>query len=141
MVLKVTKDFVKRHGVSDRYDYLQGNLREIDFGQNQYDLIILGHICHSEGAEWSRKLIAKCGKALKPGGTLAIPDMVPDENRTAPEFDVLFALNMLLHTNQGDTFTLEEYKKWLKAARLDKVQLLRSDKIGCDVVIARKPAK
>src|SRR6266851_327364 len=47
-VAQVAKQFTERFGVAGRYDYVEGNLREVDFGRNRYDLVILGHIIHSE---------------------------------------------------------------------------------------------
>jgi hypothetical protein len=47
---------------------------------------------------------------------MVIVDMVPNDDRTGPAFPVFFALNMLVNTQHGDTFTLAEYKQWLKEA-------------------------
>jgi hypothetical protein len=84
-------------------------------------------------------LIAKCGKALKRRGQLVIPDMVPDDKRTGPEFPLLFALNMLLHTSEGNTFTQAEYKQWLKGAGLKFDRMLQPEQVGTQIIIARKP--
>jgi hypothetical protein len=42
--------------------------------------------------------------------------MVPDDDRSGPLFPLLFALNMLVHTTEGDTFTFSEYEVWLREA-------------------------
>lgn len=68
-VLEVTKKFVNKFGLDDRFNYISGDLRKVDLG-NDYDLIILGHICHSEGAENTIKLISRCYNSLKNGGKL-----------------------------------------------------------------------
>jgi 2-polyprenyl-3-methyl-5-hydroxy-6-metoxy-1,4-benzoquinol methylase len=47
-VTQVTREYAERWGVADRYDYLEGDFREVDFGGG-FDLVILGHIIHSEG--------------------------------------------------------------------------------------------
>ena len=139
IVLKVTREFAKRLGVHDRYEYLPGNVRGTNFGAKKYDLILLGHICHSEGAKHSKRLIAKSARALKPGGRLLIMDMVPNEERTGPRFPVAFALNMLLHTTEGDTFTFSQYRSWLRAAGLARIEQLKSAAYGCDVISAVRP--
>src|SRR5262249_32806380 len=56
-VLKVTQEFVAEKKAESRYDYLSSDLNDAALGKNLYDLIILGHICHSEGEKKSRKLI------------------------------------------------------------------------------------
>jgi SAM-dependent methyltransferase len=120
-VTPITRQFTQRFGVADRYDYIEGNLREVDFGRNRYDLVIHGHIIHSEGEKWGRRLIKKSYRALKDGGLLLIAEMVPNDARTGPVFPLLFGLNMFLHTEQGDVFTMREYREWLKEAGFKKV--------------------
>jgi ubiquinone/menaquinone biosynthesis C-methylase UbiE len=122
----IARQFGERFGVADRYDYVEGNLREIDFGRNRYDLVILGHIIHSEGEQWGRKLIKKSYRALKDRGQLLIAEMIPNDTRTGPALSLLFGLNMLLHTEQGDVFTMREYRKWLKDAGFKKVTTIEA---------------
>lgn len=121
-VTPITRQFAERFGVADRFEYLEGNLREVDFGRDRYDLVILGQIIHAEGPEWGKKLVKKSGQALRDGGLLLIAEMVPNETRTGPVAPLLFSLNMLLHTEQGDVFTLREYRSWLREAGFKKVR-------------------
>jgi ubiquinone/menaquinone biosynthesis C-methylase UbiE len=123
-VTPVARRFAEAFGVADRYEYLEGNLREIDFGRDRYDLVILGHIIHTEGEKWGKKLIKKAYRALNDGGTLLIAEMIPNDTRTGPMLPLLFGLNMLVHTEAGDVFTMKEYREWLKAAGFRKVQTL-----------------
>lgn len=123
-VTPVARRFAETFGVADRFDYLEGNLREIDFGRNRYDLVILGHIIHVEGEKWGKKLIKKAYRALSDGGTLLIADMIPNDTRTGPPLPLLFGLNMLVHTENGDVFTMREYREWLKATGFKKVTTL-----------------
>lgn len=122
-VLKVTKKFVSKFGLDDRFNYISGDLRKVDLGRN-YDLIILGHICHTEGAENTVKLISKCFNSLKNGGKLLIADMIADDERCSATFPLLFAVNMLISTTEGDTFTMKEYKEWLENAGFHDVKTL-----------------
>jgi ubiquinone/menaquinone biosynthesis C-methylase UbiE len=125
-VTPITRQFVRRFEVSDRYDYLEGNLRQMDFGMNQYDLVILGHIIHSEGEKWGRRLLKKSYRALKDGGLLLIAEIIPNDSRTGPLIPLLFSLNMLLHTEEGDVFTMSQYRKWLKEAGFRKVSTIEA---------------
>jgi ubiquinone/menaquinone biosynthesis C-methylase UbiE len=126
-VTAVTRDYAGRFGVADRYDYWEGDLRQIDFGQKQFDVVILGHIIHSEGEKFGRALIARSYKALKPGGLLVIGEMIPNDTRTGPPFPLLFGLNMILHTKEGDVFTMAQYKDWLRRAGFTAVKTLQVD--------------
>jgi len=124
-VTPVTREYARVFGVAERYDYLEGDLRQLDFGSQQYDVVILGHIIHSEGEKWGRDLINKSYKALKPGGMLVIAEMVPNDSRTGPVFPLLFGVMMVLATEEGDVFTMAQYKQWLKQAGFKGVKLVK----------------
>src|SRR5262249_13694326 len=48
-MLKVTRGYLKRHGVTRQYEFLPGDLKTVEFGVGRYDLALLGNIIHSEG--------------------------------------------------------------------------------------------
>lgn len=125
-VTRITRRFTERFGMAERYNYIEGNMREVDFGHKRYDLVTLGQIIHSEGKLWGEKLIKKSYRALKDGGLLLIAEMVPNDNRTGPVIPLLFGLNMLLHTENGDVFTMREYRDWLKRAGFKKVTTIEA---------------
>ncbi len=121
-LLEITQHYVRHHGVQEQFDFLPGNLREVDFGENQYDLALLGNIIHSEGEHNSRALFKKLYRAIRPDGRIVIVDMIPNEERTAPPYPVFFALNMLVNTMEGDTYTLREYSQWLNEAGFEAIE-------------------
>src|SRR5205823_7806122 len=122
--LESTRRWVERMHVGDRVSYLAGDLREVEFGKDAFEAAVYGHILHSEGAEHSKTLIAKTAKALTKGGTLVIAEFTPDEGRASPPIPLLFALNMLVHTSEGDAFTFSEVRSWLEAAGFKDVAQL-----------------
>jgi len=123
-VTPVARRFAEAFGVAERYEYSEGNLRDIDFGRNRYDLVILGHIIHTEGEKWGKKLVKRAYRALGDNGLLLIAEMIPNDTRSGPMLPLLFGLNMLVHTEAGDVFTMREYREWLKDAGFRKVQTL-----------------
>ena len=120
-VLEHTKKYVHRHGLDARSDYLPGDLKRVDFGAARYEVALLGNIVHSEGEPSSRDLFRRLHRALKPGGQIVIVDMVPNEERTGPPYPLIFAVNMLVNTREGGTYTLGEYTRWLNDAGFPKV--------------------
>jgi ubiquinone/menaquinone biosynthesis C-methylase UbiE len=114
----------KRLGLEDRIETRAGDLRESSLGENEFDTVLLGHICHSEGAHHTQELLRKTSRALKPGGTIAIAEFLPDDDRSGPLLPVIFALNMLVHTTEGDTFTMGEFEDWLQLAGFKNVRTL-----------------
>src|SRR5512133_3667357 len=101
-VLEITKKVAARHGLSERLTVSPGDLLRADFGGG-HRVAVVGHILHSEGQERSRKLLGRIYDALEPGGTLAIAEWIPNEERTGPPAALTFAVNMLIHTKEGDT--------------------------------------
>jgi ubiquinone/menaquinone biosynthesis C-methylase UbiE len=136
-VLPVTKKFTERFAVADRYTYVAGNLGEVDFGRD-HNLVLIGHILHSEGVERSKKLLRKCFDALAPGGTIMIQEFLVNEDRTGPPMGLIFAVNMLINTDDGDTWSFEEISHWLREAGFTNPRTL--DAPGpSPLILATKP--
>ncbi len=114
-VLPTTQKTVARFGLADQYSYLPGDLLEADFGSG-HNIATLGHILHSEGEKRSRTLLSRTFDALAPGGTIAIGEILVNSDRTGPVNSLFFAINMLVNTDEGDTFSFEEINDWLRDA-------------------------
>jgi ubiquinone/menaquinone biosynthesis C-methylase UbiE len=123
-VTAITKEYTERYGVSGQYSAIEGNLREVDFGEGRYDLVVLGYIIQTEGPVWGRRLVEKAYRALRPGGQLLIAEMIPNDQRTGPAAPLVYALDMVLHTTEGDVFTLAEYREWLEEAGFGRVETI-----------------
>jgi SAM-dependent methyltransferase len=136
-VLPVTKRVAERQGVADRVKLVAGDLLEADFGRG-HQVATLGHILHSEGADRSRALLKKTFAALAPGGTIAIAEWVVNEDRTGPPPGLIFAANMLVNTDEGDTFTFGEMSGWLRDAGFVSPRLLDVPSVS-PLVLATKP--
>lgn len=122
-VLEVTRRIAARHGVADRLTTVAGDFFEADFGAG-HRLATIGQILHSEGRDRSRRLLKKVFDALAPGGTVAIQEFVPNEDRSGPPSALIFAVNMLVNTEEGDTFTFKEMSQWLREAGFKNPRLL-----------------
>jgi SAM-dependent methyltransferase len=95
-------------------------------------------ICHQHSRRHNRELFAKVFRALAPGGRIALRDMVMEPDRTQPREGALFAINMLVNTETGGTFTFAEYAEDLQAAGFVEPQLLVPHEGMNAVVGARK---
>jgi precorrin-6B methylase 2 len=136
-VLPVTRRMAERHGVADRFRFVAGDLAEADFGTGHH-LATLGHILHSEGARRSRALLHKTFAALAPGATVVIAEQLPNEERTGPPWALLFAVNMLVHTDEGDVFTFGEIRDWLSEAGFRDARSLAGPS-SSPLILATKP--
>ncbi|MFH1572108.1 MAG: hypothetical protein ABIL09_29220 [Gemmatimonadota bacterium] len=70
---------------------------------------------------------------------LVIRDHIMEEDRTRPPAGALFALNMLVGTAGGDTYTFEEVRQGLDAVGFTDITLLRQGESMDGLVTARKP--
>jgi predicted nicotinamide N-methyase len=77
-----------------------------------YDLVYLGNVCHIYGERENRRLFIDAAKELTPGGRIVINDMI----RGTGVMPAIFAVNMLINTPSGGTWTFEQYQSWLNAA-------------------------
>lgn len=85
----------------------------------QFDLAFLGNICHIYGEEENILLFKRVHGSLHSGGRIAILDFVRGISTRAD----LFAVNMLVNTKTGGTWTLEQYTKWLGIAGFDQIEM------------------
>ena len=136
-VLKVTRRVAGKHGLAKRLTTAPGDFFEADFGKG-HRLATIGHILHSEGRDRSRRLLKKVFNALAPGGTVAIQEFVPDDDRSGPPSALIFALNMLVNSEAGDTFTFGEMSEWLRRAGFKNPRLLDVPSVS-PLVLADKP--
>lgn len=136
-VIGVTRKTVARFGLADRFSFAEGDLLEAEFGSG-HGLATLGHILHSEGEARSRQLLAKTFRALASGGTIAVQEFLVNKERTGPVNGLFFAVNMLVNTQHGDTFSFEEIGAWLEEAGFRNARLLEAPGPS-PLVLATKP--
>jgi precorrin-6B methylase 2 len=123
-VIPLTKKYLKEAGLSERVDTVVGDCNSDSLGKG-FDLIFLSALIHSNSFAQNQDLIRKAADALNPHGQVVVQDFIMDENRTSPAFAALFALNMLVGTEAGDTYTESEVRAWMKGAGLSRI--VRSD--------------
>ncbi|MDP4280993.1 MAG: methyltransferase [Bacteroidota bacterium] len=126
-VIPITKRYVVESGLKDRITLLPGDYLKDDFG-GKYDLIYLSAILHINSPEENQLLIAKCSEALNDKGHLVIMDHIMSDDRTEPPQGAIFALNMLVGTQHGDTYTEKEIAGWMTAAGIDNISRKTSAK-------------
>ena len=137
-VIPVTRKTVARLGLESRVDFISGDVLKADLGSG-YTVAIIGHLLHGLGAKDSQDLIRRVAGALAPGGTIAIAEYLVKKDRTGPPFSLIFAVNMLVFTEKGDTFSFEEISGWLQEAGFQNARLLEAPGPS-PLILATKPA-
>ena len=135
-VIPLTRKYLKNAGLYEKIKTIKGNYLHDDIGSD-YDLIFLSAIIHSNSFKDNKSLIKKCAGALNKNGRVVIQDYVMDEDRTSPPGGTMFAINMLVNTRGGDTYTQDEIYSWLSDAGFHEI--IRNETThGSSQVIARK---
>jgi ubiquinone/menaquinone biosynthesis C-methylase UbiE len=136
-VLPVTRRIVGNHQLADRLSTIEGDIQTVDFGGG-FHIATLGHILHSEGDAKSRRLLRKVYDALAPGGIIAIAEFIPNDDRNGPPYPLLFAVNMLVNTEDGDTFTYKQMTGWLKEIGFKRIRKVQAPSPS-PIIVAVKP--
>jgi ubiquinone/menaquinone biosynthesis C-methylase UbiE len=135
-VLPLTREYIEREGLSGKVGTVAGNYLNDDLG-NGFDIVFLSAIVHSNSDEQNRLLVKKCARAIRPGGRVIVQDFIMDEERTSPEHGAMFALNMLVGTDAGDTYTESEVRAWMEAAGLTEI-MRKETPSGVTQIIGRR---
>jgi SAM-dependent methyltransferase len=104
--------------------------------EGPFDAAYLGSVSHIYGPEENLALIKRVAGSLSPGGSIAIRDFVRGVSKGA----ALFAVNMLVNTASGNTYTEEDYRGWLGAAGFGEVEVLPIPARDTHFIFARRPA-
>jgi precorrin-6B methylase 2 len=136
--IPIAQRHIAAAGMEDRVDFVAGNFETDETLPDGADLAWVSAIVHQNSREQNRELFAKIHAALADGGRILIRDVVMDESRTLPQYGALFAVNMLVHTPAGGTFTFDELSEDLQSAGFTDAVLLNPDEQMNAVVQARK---
>lgn len=135
-VIPLAERYVAEAGLLDRINFAKGDYNKDEFGKD-FDLVFFSAIIHINSPEKNQSLMDKAARALKPGGQVVIQDFIMDKGRTTPPFGTFFALNMLVGTEDGDTYTETEIKSWLKKSGFTGIRRLEGEG-PASMIIARK---
>jgi SAM-dependent methyltransferase len=84
-----------------------------------FDLAYLGNVTHIYGERENRTLFCRTAAVLRRGGRIVIVDFIRGISPRA----AVFAVNMLVNTQSGGTWTLEQYRTWLRDAGFSEPEL------------------
>jgi len=137
-VLPMAQRRLAAAGLEKRVKLVGGNFT-CDALPRGADLAWVSAIVHQNSRTQNRALLAKVFAALTPGGRIGIRDIIMQEDRTQPVAGALFAVNMLVATEGGGTFTFAELQEDLEKEGFTESAIARQDDTMNAVVVARKP--
>jgi ubiquinone/menaquinone biosynthesis C-methylase UbiE len=137
LVTEIARRKLAEEGLTGRVTLVNGDFY-VDALPHGHDLALLSAIIHQNDSEQNVELYRKVFDALAPGGTVVVRDFVMSDDHTQPEDGAFFAINMLVNTPGGSTYSFEEISKDLEAAGFVAAELLHHGEMD-SLVSARKP--
>ena len=122
-VIEIAREQVHKANLLHRCNFIPGDYYNDDLGTG-YDLILLSNVIHSMGPPDIQRLFQNCFNALEPGGTLIVKDFLTNQDHSAPAYSLIFALHMLIHTEQGGTYSEADIAAWTQQAGFVNGRLL-----------------
>jgi predicted O-methyltransferase YrrM len=137
-VIQLARDRLIEAGMLDRVDLVPGDFYKDEL-PGGHDLAMLSAIIHQNSPGENIELFRKVLRGIVSGGRIIIRDHVMEPDRTKPGDGAIFAVNMLVNTEGGSTYTFDEIKNWLMQTGFVNVRLLRIGKHMDALVEAFKP--
>jgi SAM-dependent methyltransferase len=137
-VIKMARQRLGEAGALSRVTLVAGDFYRDEFPQG-HDLAFVSAIIHQNSPEQNLSLFAKVFRSLVPGGRIVVRDHVMEPDRTNPKEGAVFAVNMLLSTSGGRTYTYDEIKACLDQAGFVSIRLLQKGEHMDGLVEAFKP--
>ncbi len=134
-VVPLTRMYAAQEGMAAEVGTVAGNYLEDPLGEG-FDLVFMSAVIHSNSPDANRRLFRKAARALGPRGQLVVQDFLMDEDRSGPVWPALFALNMLVGTPEGDTYTESEVRTWMAEAGFGAIRRLDTP-VGTNLVVGR----
>jgi len=137
-VLPICREHLLEADFADQVTLVAGDLLKDEFPSEQ-GMVFLSAIVHMLSLSQMVGLFERCFRALLPGGRVVIRDYVMSPDRLQPRAGTLFAANMLVATEGGDTYTFLELQGALTQAGFVDVRMLQDGERMNAVLEAYRP--
>ncbi len=117
-VVPIADEEIAAAGLPDRLHTLAGDYLHdplLEENAEPYDAVYVSNIIHSLSEEETTLLMTRAAAVLAPGGLLVVKEFFLDDDRTTPPFGSRFAVNMLVGTTGGKSYTWTETERALAA--------------------------
>jgi len=122
-VCEIARENLAATPYAKRVGFVTGEARTVDHeavlaasGGQGFDLVFSSSLIHSMSPEQVVMLLKRKVAWCAPEGQVVVKDFFMQENRIEPAMGAVFAINMLVNTPGGGTYTWTEGEHWLRAA-------------------------
>lgn len=128
-----------RQGMGERVRHQPGNALTDDFGDRQYDIVLLSSLAHHFTPEQNQLVTDKVARALRPGGVFIVNEFIRPEVGAKPELvgsstDLFYGL-----TSTAGNYSIAEIQGWQRSAGLKSHKVVQYRTMpGRAMVVAKK---
>ena len=123
-ILEITKSYLVRAGYADQVQLVACNFVTDEWPPNQ-DLILLSAVIHTQSLTNCDAMYERAYRSLVKGGRIVLRDHVMSEDRLFPRAGTMFAVHMLVCTQEGGTYTYSEIRHGLQSAGFSDIRLVQ----------------
>jgi len=122
-IVSIAAGLAQQLGLQDRCSAIPGNYHDAELGKDEFDLAIVANVTHIETPAGNVELFRKLRGALKPGGEIAIVDVMPlqADGRISA---ALYALGLGLRTEAGQVHSAAALQRYLGDAGFREASVL-----------------
>lgn len=117
----IARDIISSFKIKGNIDFIPGDFIDDDIGKG-YDLVLISQIFHAYGKKDNIHLLRKVYRSLNRNGRVLIQEFLVNDDRTSPVPGALFAINMLVNTSSGRTYSPREMITWLRRTGFGSVR-------------------
>jgi predicted O-methyltransferase YrrM len=137
-VIPIARKRLEEAGILDRVTLVGGDFYHDEFPPD-HDLAFVSAVIHQNSPGQNLDLYRKIFRALVPGGRIVIRDHVMEPDRIRPRDGAIFAVNMLVGTPGGNTYTFGEIHSGLAQAGFVRIRLVQKGERMDGLVEGFKP--
>ncbi len=125
-VIDMARERLQAAGMLERVRLVAGDYRK-DALPAGHDLAFVSAIIHQNSFPENTALFRNIYDALAPGGRIVVRDHLLSPDRTHPRSGALFAVNMLMGTKGGNSYTEDEVREALQQAGFVTIRTIQPD--------------
>ncbi|MGZ3494397.1 MAG: methyltransferase [Thermodesulfobacteriota bacterium] len=137
-VIEMARERLRKEGMLDRVTLVPGDFYQDELPAGN-DLAFVSAIIHQNSPGQNLNFFNKVFRSLNRKGRILIRDHAMEPDRIHPKEGAIFAVNMLLGTPGGNTYTFGEIETGLSQAGFTDIRLLKKGEHMDGLVEAFKP--
>lgn len=126
-VIEMAREMITKENLTDRVTLVAGDFLK-DMLPGGHDLAFVSAIIHQNSFDENVQMFKNIFAGLEPGGRIVVRDHIMSPDRTSPRSGAFFAVNMLVGTRGGGTYTEAEIAAALRDAGFSGIRIMSPDK-------------